>query len=235
MPGPVWKAPKELALGQLGSLELREPDPAAADLPRPGEERLGPLAVRGVDPLRDGRGWRITVQPMAPGVAVIPPMDLGEGRRTPELRIAIPRTVPYGAPWMGVGGGQQDLLPYLPFPWGWASLLLLPPALLAFLVLRRFRRSAPARARAAARRTFAGLWPPAAGDRAALDAAHGAGRALLAGHFGEEARSWGPGQFQERGLRPWATWIRSLDAARFAGSEPPFPTLAELLAALEGR
>ena len=51
----VWTAPPELAMGRLATLELRDPDPAAAPLPRPGADRLGPLAVRGVDPLKDGR------------------------------------------------------------------------------------------------------------------------------------------------------------------------------------
>jgi hypothetical protein len=219
-------------MGQLSTLELREDDPALPALPRPGEDRLGPLAVRGVDALRNGRGWRITVQPMAPGTAVIKAMDLGDGRQTPELRIVIPRSVPYGAPWVGVGGGQQDLLPYLPFPWAWATLLALPLAALGWAVARRFQRGAPQRHRRAARRMFGHHWPPASRDRAALDAAHQAGRDLLAATFGEEARSWGPEQFRAQHLEPWSTWSRSLDAARFAQTEPPFPPLAALLAAL---
>ena len=232
MRAPVWRAPRELAMGQLSAVELREEDPLQPPPPRPGEDRLGPLAVRGVEPLGDGRGWRLTVQPMAPGVAVVPPMDLGDGRRAPELRLTVARTVPYGAPWMGVGGGQQDVLPYIPFPWAWTLLGLLPLALLGWAVARPVRSPAPARARHAARRAFAQHWPPAR-DRAALDAAHSAGQDLLAAHFGEEARSWGPEDFQARALAPWALWIRSLDAARFALAEPPFPALHDLLAALE--
>jgi hypothetical protein len=230
---PSWNPPRELAVGKLGVLELREEDPAQPALPRPGEDRLGPLAVRGVEAMRDGHGWRITVQPMAPGVAVIPPQDLGDGRRTPELRLTIPRTVAYGSPWVGIGGGRQDLLPYLEFPWAWATVLAVPLAVLAWLVLRARRRGLPARRRGAARRAFIGHWPPANRQRATLDAAHAAGRDLLAATFGDEARSWGAETFQQRRLQPWAVWIRSLDAARFALDEPPFPPLAELLAALE--
>jgi len=230
----VWKAPAELALGRLAALELRQEDPALPPPPRPGEERIGPLAVRGVEALRDGRGWRITVQPLAPGTVLVPPIDLGDGRPTPELRVTVPRSVPYGAPWMGVGGGALDRLPPLPFPWPWALAPLLPLAFLGWLLAARFRRAAPTRRRHAARRAFAHHWPPAAPDRAALDAAHAAGRALLAAHFGPEALSWGPQAFRDRGLEPWAAWSRSLDQARFAGAHPAFPALAALLGALEG-
>ena len=229
----VWKAPGELALGRLSSLELRQDDPALPPPPRPGDERLGSLAVRGVEPLRDGRGWRITVQPLAPGTVLVPPMDLGDGRLTPELRVTVPRTVPYGAPWMGVGGGALDRLPPLPFPWPWTLAPLLPLAVLAWLLAARFRRGAPVRRRHAARRAFIHHWPPATLDRPALDAAHAAGRALLAAHFGPEALSWGPAAFRARGLEPWAAWSRDLDRARFAGETPALPALAALLAALE--
>jgi len=58
---PVWKAPAQLALGRLSRLELRQEDPAQPPPPRPGEDRLGPLAVRAVAPLADGRGWSVTV------------------------------------------------------------------------------------------------------------------------------------------------------------------------------
>ena len=44
----VWKLPAPLAVGQLGDLELREADGSRCFIPRPGEERLGPLAVRAV-------------------------------------------------------------------------------------------------------------------------------------------------------------------------------------------
>jgi hypothetical protein len=193
---------------------------------------MGPLAVRGVEPLADGHGWRITVQPLAPGTFRLAPMDLGDGRATPELRITVPRTVPFGAAWMGVGGGDLDRLPPVPFPWPWALPPLLLLAALAWLLARRFRRHAPLRRRHAARRAFARHWPPAQ-DRAALDAAHAAGRALLAAHFGPEALSWGPAAFRARGLEPWAAWSGGLDAARFAGARPAWPALAALLAALE--
>ena len=231
----VWKLPAPLAVGQLGDLELREADGSRCFIPRPGEERLGPLAVRAVAPLAEGRGWRITVQPMAPGTAVIPPMDLGDGRRSPELRLVIPRTAPYGAAWMGVGGGQQDVLPAIDFPWAWTTLLALPLAALGYLLARRLRRGRPARRRKAARRAFSRQWPPDRADRACLDAAHEAGRDLLAAIFGEDTRGWGPEAFEERRLEVWSRWLRSLDAARFARLEPAFPDLAALLAALEGR
>ena len=234
MTGPVWKAPAELALGRLATLELRQDDPALPPLPRPGEDRLGPLAVRGVEPLRDGRGWRITVQPLAPGTFLVPPVDLGDGRSAPELRVAVPRTVPYGAAWVGVGGGDLDRLPPLAFPWPWTLPLLLPLAAAAWLLARRHRRGATARKCRAARRAFVRHWPTAAPDRAALDTAHASGRALLAAHFGPEALSWGPPALRARGLESWAAWSRGLDAARFSGAPPALPPLAALLAALEG-
>jgi hypothetical protein len=159
-------------------------------------------------------------------------MDLGDGRRTPELRVTIPRTVPYQAPWMGVGGGREDLLPPVPFPWPYALPLLLPLAGLVWLAARRRREGAPARRRKAARKAFARRWPPAP-DRESLDAAHAAGRELLAAFQGEEARSWGGEELEARGLEVWSRWVRSLDAARFARQEPSFPPLQALLAALE--
>jgi hypothetical protein len=229
----VWKSPQELALGRLYRLELRQDDPAQPPLPRPGDDRLGPLAVRGVEPLGDGRGWAVTVQPLAPGTFLVPPLDLGDGRLAPALRVTVPRTVPYGAAWVGVGGGELDRLPRLPFPWPWALPLLLLPAALAWLLVRRFRRGAPARRRHAARRAFIRHWPPDPADRAALDAAHAAGRALLAAHFGPEALSWGPAAFRTRGLEPWAAWSAALDTARFAGARSGLPALDALLGALE--
>jgi len=230
--GPAWTVEGQLAVGRLGALVLRQDAPGSAPLPRPGAERLGALAVRGVEPLRDGRGWRLTVEPLAPGLTVVPPLDLGDGRSAPELRLTVPRTVAYGAPWMALGGGAQDRLPPLPFPWAWTLLLLLPLALPGWAAARWFRRGAPARRRRRAAHGFSRHWPPGPG-RAALDAAHGAGRELLAAHFGPEALSWGPAALRERGLEPWAAWSVSLDAARFAGAQPGFPALAALLAALE--
>jgi hypothetical protein len=226
---PVWKAPEEIAFGQTAVLELREDDLAKPALPRPAEEKLGPLALRSVEPLNDGRGWRLTVQALTAGTAVVPPMDLGDGRRTPELRVRVPRTVPYGAPWLAVGGGQTDILPYVPFPWAWASLLLLPPVLIAYGFFRRWRKNSAKRVLHHLRRTFAHHWPPADNHRETLDRAHAHGRDLLAARFGEEARSWGVAEFRQRQLEVWATWAQSLDAARFARKEPPFPPLAELL------
>ena len=232
---PTWKTPGKLPFGELSVLEIQEEDPAQPPLPRPGDEQLGPLALRSVEPTPDGRGWRLTVQPLVPGTALIPAMDFGDGRQSPELRLQIPRTVPFRAPWMGVGGGQGDVLPYIPFPWAWASLLLLPLAILGWWFWRSWRRSVPGRARHHARSVFAHHWPPVSPDRSALDKAHATGRDLLAAHFGEGARSWGSHEFKDHQLEAWATWVQSLDAARFARKEPPFPPLGELLKVLEKR
>jgi hypothetical protein len=232
----AWGPPPDLALGQLANLDLRLPPGAAGPLPRPGDDRLGPLAVRAVEPLPDGAGWRLTVQPLAPGAYRIPALDLGAGWATGELAVTVPRTVAYGAPWMGLGGGGLDRLPPVPFPRAWTLPLALPLALLGLALARWRRRGARDRRRRAARRAFARRWPPAAGTRAALDAAHGTGRALLAAYFGTEALSWGPAACGARGLEPWADWIRALDTARFAGhpgpGAPAGPPLAELLGCL---
>jgi hypothetical protein len=185
-----------------------------------------------VEPLRDGRGWLVTVEPLAPGPTVVPGLDLGDGRRTPELRLTVPRTVPYGAPWMALGGGAQDRLPPLPFPWAWTLALLLPLALAGLLGVRAWRRGTPARARRRAGTAFGRHWPPREAERTVLDAAHASGRALLAAHFGPEALSWGAPACRARGLEPWAAWIEALDQARFGAGGSLFPPLAELLAAL---
>jgi hypothetical protein len=229
---PEWKAPAEIPYGELSVLELVEADPAQPALPRPGDEKLGPLELRSAEATANGRGWKLTVQPLVPGLAVIPSQDLGDGRRAPELRIRVPRTVPFGAPWQGHGGGQGDILPYIPFPWAWASLLLLPFAALGVWIFRRWRNNAPKRALHHARRAFAHHWPPTSREREVLDAAHQAGCELLAAHFGEEARSWGFQEFHSLHLDVWGTWIQSLDAARFSRKDPPFPPLNQLLKAL---
>lgn len=232
---PAWKAPEKLPFGELSVLEIREEDPAQPPLPRPGDEKLGPLALRSVEPLTDGRGWRLTVQPMVPGTALIPPVNFGDGRQSPQLRIQIPRTVPFQAPWMGVGGGQGDVIPYIPFPLAWASLVLLPLTALVWWIWRRWMRSAPARAKHHARSAFSRHWPPMTADRQTLDTSHTMGRDLLAAHFGEGARSWGIREFKDHHLEVWAIWVQSLDAARFSRQDPPFPRLGELLKVLEER
>ncbi len=229
----VWKAPSTLPFGELTALELRENDPQKPGIPRVAEEQLGSLPLRSVDPMPDGHGWIFKVQPLQPGAVVIPSMDLGDGRKTPELRITVLRSTPYGAPWMGVGGGREDILPAIPFPWAWASLLLLPVLALAFFFIKLWFKGSHQRTLAHARRSFTHAWPPINKDRKALDEAHQKGRDLLALHFGEEARSWGGPDFHQHRLQSWSTWIQSLDAARFARKDPPFPALPELLKNLE--
>ncbi len=231
---PVWKAPATLPFGQLAVLELREDDPAAAAIPRPAvEDTLGSLKLHAVEPSADGHGWRFTVQALQPGLAVIPPLDLGDGRRAPELRLTVPRSTDFGAPWVGFGGGREDILPEIPFPWAWASLLLLPLLLVISLILWRWRRRAGARAYASARKAFQSAWPPRAKDRATLDAAHAAGRTFLATCFGETSRGWGAPEFKKMKLDAWSQWAASLDAARFGRTEPPFPETAALLVTLD--
>lgn len=233
---PVWKAPAQLKLGELQVLELREEDPAAPALPRPAvEDRLGPLRLRALEPLPDGRGWRFQVQALEPGAALIPALDLGTGQRSPELRLMVPRTIPYGGPWVGFGGGNEDLLPAIPFPWAWASLLLLPILGLAFAALRSWQRGSGSRRLRHAAHAFRRHWPPRNRERTTLDAAHAQGRDLLAARFGETARAWGPAEFQARNLNPWDQWAKSLDAARFGRTEPPFPAPEALVAALDAR
>lgn len=227
-----WKAPKELPFGELATLELHEEDPGQPPIPRPAEEKLGAISIRSVEPTLDGRGWRFTVQAFQPGLARIPAMDLGDGRVTPELRLLVVRTVPYGSPWMGVGGGHEDILPYLPFPVAWASLLLLPLLPLGWWGLRVWMKNSAKRRMHHARRSFSRHWPPGGGQREALDAAHLAGRELLVACFGDEARSWGFAELKRRQLTPWADWVKSLDTARFSGQAPTFPHLKELLDAL---
>ena len=233
---PIWKAPVQLKLGELQTLELREEDPSKPAPGRPAlEDRLGPLHLRAVEPLADGRGWRLQVQALTPGLAVIPPLDLGDGQRSPELSLEVPRTIPFGGPWVGFGGGNDDLLPAIPFPWAWASLLLLPPLALGAWLFQHWRRGRGKRRFHHAAHAFQHHWPPRTGDRAALDGAHALGRDLLAARFGEAARAWGPAEFQSLNLGPWDQWVLSLDAARFGRTEPPFPAAASLLAALDGR
>ena len=231
---PAWKAPVSLPFGQLSVLELREEDPSAAPIPRPAvEDSLGDLKLRAVEPSADGRGWRFTVQPLQPGLAVVQALDLGDGRRAPELRVPVLRTTAYGSPWVGYGGGRNDNLPEIPFPWAWASLLLTPFLALAAFTFWRWRRRAGVRSYAQARKRFLAAWPPKAKDRATLDLAHGAGRDLLAAAFGEPSRGWGAPDFRKARLDAWAQWAESLDAARFARKEPPFPDPAGLLSPLE--
>lgn len=233
---PVWKAPEKAPFGALVVLELREDDPAASPLPRPAvDQTLGPLRLRSVDPTSDGRGWKLTVQALAPGRQVVAPLDLGDGRRTPELKLTTERTAPFGGLWMAIGGGPTNELPDIPFPWAWASLVLVPLAGLAALVHRRWRAGAGARSHRRLRRRFAQAWPPPTGARADLDAAHALGRDLLAATCGEAARSWGAKELQAHHLAAWAAWTEALDRARFTGERPTFPAASELIAPLEKR
>lgn len=232
---PQWKAPKELRFGQLEVLELREDDSAAKPLPRPVvDEKLGPLRLRALEPLADGKGWRFQVQALEPGTVLIPALDLGDGRRAPELRLPVPRTTPHGAPWMGWGGGREDQLPLLPFPYGWAAAALSPLLLVVAGLFMLWRRGANGRRQRHARHLFAKAWPPVR-ERNALDKAHAAGRELLGAHFGGEALAWGADEFRKRGLDPWVQWVQSLDAARFGLLSPPFPDLPILMKNLEAK
>ena len=231
---PQWKAPASVPFGELATLELREMDPAQPAIPRPVvEDRLGPFRLRAMEPLPDGRGWRFTVQALSPGTAVIPPLDLGDGRSAPELRLPVPRSVPFGAPWQGFGGGREDLLPEIPFPFAWASVLLLPLLLLAAWGIALWRKRRGRRGYQHALRSFRQAWPPKSRERAQLDASHAKGRDLLAAGLGETARSWGPTELMEARLEPWAQWNRSLDAARFGRTQPPYPSLELLLNTLD--
>jgi len=231
---PVWKIQAQLKLGELQVLELREDDPTKPALPRPTvEDRLGPLHLRSMEPTPDGRGWRFQVQALEPGLAVVPALDLGTGQRSPELRVQVPRSIPFGGPWVGYGGGNDDRLPAIPFPWTWASLLLLPP--LAFLAwsIHLWHRGSAGRRLQKAIHAFQRHWPPENRERRTLDTAHDLGRDLLAACFGDDARAWGPAEFQAQELSPWDQWTESLDAARFGHTEPPFPAQEPLVAALK--
>jgi hypothetical protein len=233
---PAWKAPVPINFGELQVLELREEDASKPAPPRPAvEDRLGPLRLRAMEPLPDGRGWRFQVQALEPGLSVIPALDLGNGQRSPELRLWVPRSIPFGGPWVGFGGGNDDLLPAIPFPWAWASLLLLPPVALFSWSVRRWRKGSAKRRLHHAIHSFQRQWPPVDRERDTLDAAHGLGRDLLAARFGEAARAWGASDFEARQLGPWGQWAKSLDAARFGRTEPPFPAPEPLVAALDAR
>lgn len=233
---PTWVAPATWKLGELQVLELRETDPQQPAPQRPTvEDRLASLRVRSVEPLPDGRGWRFQVQALEPGTAIIPALELGNGSRSPELRLDIPRTIPYGGPWVGFGGGNEDRLPAMPFPLLWSSLLLTPFLGLAGWLLQRWRNGAQTRHLHRLSGTFHKAWPPKERSREALDTAHSLGRDLLATRFGDQARAWGPAEFQALNLAPWDQWVQSLDAARFGRTEPPFPPSHTLVAALDAR
>jgi hypothetical protein len=235
---PVWRAPAKIQVGELVTIEVVDVDPASPPMPRPGEERLGPLALRSAVPIESGRGWRLVVQALRPGAAVVPSMDLGQGMVIPELKIQVARTVPYGAPWMGLGGGGDDAPPGVGFPWGWAVLPLLPLCLALSLAVRLWRAGIPGRRFARARRRFAAVWPPASLDRAEIDQAGMRGRDLMAGAWGEDARSWGGREFLEQNNAAWASWCSFMDHARFGGDvgdRPPPPALPELIESMGKR
>ena len=136
---------------------------------------------------------------------------------------------------MGFGGGNEDRLPPSPFPWAWASLLLVLHLGLIAWVFLLWRKGSARRRLQRAIVAFQKQWPPRDQGRGTLDAAHGLGRDLLAARFGEAARAWGPADFQARGLGPWVPWAKSLDAARFGQAEPPFPSSEPLVAVLDAR
>lgn len=230
---PVWKVPEKIHFGELAVLELREDDPAAPTLPRPPlEDRVGPFRIRAVEAARDGRGWRISVQALSPGIAIFPRLDLGDGRSTSECRVLVQRTAPFGGMWMAIGGGATNDLPLIHFPWAWVTLMLLPPASLAAWCLRRWLRSAPLRTRKRLAKRFGKAWPPGK-SREELDQAHALGRELLANAKGEAARAWGPKELKAHHLESWALWAEALDQARFGGHKGNFPTAQALLTSLE--
>jgi hypothetical protein len=139
------------------------------------------------------------------------------------------RSTPFGAPWVGFGGGNEDLLPLIPFPWAWASLLFIPLLALLAGLFTFWRRGRNKRAWHHAQRAFQHAWPPKSKDRPRLDEAHAKGRELLAARLGDAAKAWGVSEFQSHNLTPWDQWVKSLDAARFGRSDPPFPSLDVLL------
>jgi len=223
-------------MGELTAIEIIETDSALPPMPRPCEEKLGPFALRSAAPIENGRGWRLTVQALRPGVAVVPPIDLGQGRLCPELKIRVMRTVPFGAPWMGLGGESNDAPPGIGFPWGWAAMGLLPLGLLLFLTVWLWRERTPDRRLARARRGFAAVWPPRSLERGEIDKANAMGRDLLASAWGEEARSWGRREFLEQKNAPWASWCSFMDHARFGGAaEAAPPALPELIESVGDR
>jgi hypothetical protein len=231
---PVWRAPAKIQVGGAATIEVVDMDPASPPMPRPGEERLGPFALRSAIPIENGRGWRLVIQALGPGAAVVPSMDLGQGTVIPELKIQVARTVPFGAPWMGLGGGGDDAPPGVGFPWGWAALPLLPLGLALSLAVRLWRGRAPGRRLARARRRFAAVWPPISLDRAEIDRVGARGRDLMAGAWGEEARSWGGRELLEQNNAAWASWCNFMDHARFGGDSgvagggpPALPELVE--------
>jgi len=235
---PIWRAPAQIPIGELVAIEIVETDPAQPPMPRPAEDRLGLFALRSALPIENGRGWRLTIQALRPGVVVVPPIDLGQGRLCPELKIQVVRTVPLGAPWMGLGGGDVDLPPTVGFPWGWAALGLLPLGLLIYFAVWLWRKTAPNRRFARARRGFAAVWPPRSMERGTIEKVNAKGRELLASAWGEEARSWGRREFLARQNAPWASWCGFMDKVRFggaAGTRNVPPTLSELIEAVGNR
>ena len=236
---PVWRAPAQIPLGEIVVIELRESDLTLPALPRPGEDKLGPLVIRSISPAEDGRGWRLSVQAIAPGLALIPPIDLGNGRISPELKIQVTRTVPYGAPWMGFGGGNLDAPPYFRFPWEWALLCALPLAVLVRLIVWRWVSGSPKRRLKRAKRAFAALWPPTSPERGLTDQIHQAGMELIASAWGPDAKSWGQDEFTKRDIAPWASWRKFMDDARFGDTpgmpETEPPALSELIESLENK
>ncbi|MDR1841483.1 MAG: hypothetical protein LBQ86_06120 [Holophagales bacterium] len=234
---PAWRAPAQIPLGELVVIELWENDPTLPALPRPGEDKLGQLAIRSISPTENNRGWRLTLQALAPGLALIPPIDLGGGRISPELKIQVVRTVPYGAPWMGFGGGGVDAPPLFRFPWEWALLCAMPLAVLVYLIIWLWSKGSPKRRLKRAKRAFAVLWPPGSPERGMIDQIHKAGMELIAIAWGNDAKSWGEDEFTKRNIKPWAAWRNFIDNARFGDAskkpETAIPTLLELIKSLD--
>ena len=221
--GKAWARPR--TDGEVAS-------PSAPPLPaaRPGPPGPSGPARRGAPAGRP----RLAHHGAAPGAG--PRRDAGPGPgRRPHHSRAADRGAPHHAlrrrpGWASAAAGRT-CLPDIPFPWAWAT----PPGHPRGRSWSGSRAGATGppgagRRRRAARRAFA---PPLAApgrDRAHLDAAHAAGRELLAAHFGEEALGLGPGGLPGPGPGRLGTWVRrAWTRPASPGTEPPSPPLLALL------
>ena len=219
-------------------LRGRPPPAQAGRAAGAGAAREGPCEPRPAAPHRGGPpGPPVPARPGAtagrPWLA-LPGAGTGArpgGGARPGLgqRPAQPRAAPVGAPqhplWCPLGGlrrGQRRPPPGDPLPLGLGQPAdgaahgprwLGPPPLAA------------------------GLGPAPAGSCDPRLPAPVASVQPRAGHAGCRPRP-GPGpagrplRRGDRALGPWVLWLRSLDAARFGRSEPPFPSTEQLVAVI---